>query len=107
MHMVNTLSTFSIHFFFLPFITDKPKILKSPKPTLLLNETDSVVLTCKASGCPVPLIIWKRKDNDKKLHTGNSFVISKISRRQHGSYLCIAKTMDSEVNATTYIDVQC
>ncbi|XP_076356551.1 lachesin-like isoform X2 [Tachypleus tridentatus] len=80
-----------------------PEIIGSESSTdLLVREGINVTLKCIAKGYPVPVITWRREDEQplylqkrkNKLKatsiTGETVNISKVSRLHMGAYLCIA-----------------
>ena len=89
------------------FMTEKPTIIQSPEPLLLRNVSDSVTLTCVATGCPDPEVKWKNVSSNTILHVGNSYHIPKVSRVHDGSYACMATTGGVAVTETTDIKIQC
>ena len=72
-----------------------------------MNETDSIDLICAATGCPQPMITWKKVGDTKILHTGSSYTISNIQKAQNGLYVCSTTTAGATVNATTKLTIQC
>ena len=89
------------------FVTETPKITKRPQSSLTRNVSESIVLTCDASGCPKPEITWKRVGSNSVSHGRSSYHIPSISRSDDGSYVCFATTGGVTVNATTELKVQC
>ncbi|XP_049963885.1 lachesin-like isoform X1 [Schistocerca serialis cubense] len=72
-----------------------PSIRMSPADgELKARKGGTVTLECKASGNPVPSIIWTRKDNTlptgEKSVEGFSITLEKIDRHQAGVYQCTA-----------------
>ena len=47
-----------------------PNIVDDENNDVSVNEGDNVTLTCKATGKPVPRIVWRREDG-QKLITNN------------------------------------
>ncbi|XP_015603649.1 lachesin [Cephus cinctus] len=67
-------------------------------------EGENATLSCKASGRPQPLVLWRREKNKfilvRGLHEqlervdsafGEKLELARVDRRQMGAYLCIAK----------------
>ncbi|RZF39683.1 hypothetical protein LSTR_LSTR012309, partial [Laodelphax striatellus] len=73
-----------------------PPSIKTSPPTgqLTARKGGSVTLECKASGNPVPTIIWTRKDDSlpsgEKALEGFSITLEKVDRHQAGVYQCTA-----------------
>ncbi|KXJ09501.1 Peroxidasin-like [Exaiptasia diaphana] len=78
-------------------------VYNSSKHTV--NESDSVTLTCKADGFPVPKISWTKSAGSVTLHkTGNNYTISHVNRSDDGIYICTASN-GIGINATARIKV--
>lgn len=72
-----------------------PSIRTSPSSgQLTARKGGSITLECKASGNPVPVIYWSRKDNPlpngEKAFEGFSITLDKVDRHQAGVYQCTA-----------------
>ncbi|XP_067634489.1 lachesin isoform X2 [Eurosta solidaginis] len=71
---------------------------------LAVQEGEDATLSCKATGNPMPRVIWRREDGEMILirkpgsrevmkvesYSGSSLKLSRLERRQMGAYLCIA-----------------
>ncbi|XP_036345395.1 lachesin-like isoform X1 [Rhagoletis pomonella] len=71
---------------------------------LAVQEGEDATLTCKATGNPMPRVIWRREDGEMILirktgsrelmkvesYSGSSLKLVRLERRQMGAYLCIA-----------------
>ncbi|XP_065202964.1 lachesin-like isoform X2 [Planococcus citri] len=72
-----------------------PSIRTTPSNgQLTARKGGSITLECKASGNPVPSILWSRKDNalpsGEKAVEGFSITLEKVDRHQAGVYQCTA-----------------
>ncbi|KAK7580643.1 hypothetical protein V9T40_001272 [Parthenolecanium corni] len=72
-----------------------PSIRTTPANGLLTaRKGGSITLECKASGNPVPNIMWSRKDSSlpsgEKTIEGFSITLDKVDRHQAGVYQCTA-----------------
>lgn len=51
--------------------------------------TDSITLTCKASGDPEPEYKWFKENNNETIISGtNLYVIEDVTRNNSGVYIC-------------------
>ncbi|XP_022211531.1 lachesin [Drosophila obscura] len=71
---------------------------------MAVQEGEDATLTCKATGNPLPRVIWRREDGEMILirkpgsrelmkvesYNGSSLRLLRLERRQMGAYLCIA-----------------
>lgn len=72
-----------------------PSIRTSPSNgQLTVRKGGTITLECKASGNPVPSIIWSKKDSSlpsgEKSLEGFSITLEKVDRHQAGVYQCTA-----------------
>ncbi|XP_039279416.1 limbic system-associated membrane protein isoform X1 [Nilaparvata lugens] len=72
-----------------------PSVRTSPASgQLTARKGGTVTLECKASGNPVPTILWSRKDDSlpsgEKALEGFSITLEKVDRHQAGVYQCTA-----------------
>uniref|UniRef100_A0A1B6E7S8 Ig-like domain-containing protein n=1 Tax=Clastoptera arizonana TaxID=38151 RepID=A0A1B6E7S8_9HEMI len=85
-----------------------PSIRTSPSSgQLTARKGGTITFECKASGNPVPSIVWSRKDNalpsgDKTIE-GFSITLEKIDRHQAGVYQC---TASNGVGEPVTVDMQ-
>ncbi|KDR23453.1 Lachesin, partial [Zootermopsis nevadensis] len=81
-----------------PDITDE-----ETSSDLTVREGENATMMCRATGHPVPRILWRREDGEglilrkglrdvTKVDTfsGDTLTLVKLDRRQMGAYLCIA-----------------
>ncbi|XP_067007023.1 lachesin [Anabrus simplex] len=85
-----------------------PSIRMSPgSGQLKARKGGTVTLECKASGNPVPSILWTRKDNTlptgEKSVEGFSITLEKVDRHQAGVYQC---TASNGVGEPVTVDMQ-
>ena len=73
-----------------PF-SDAPSIVYISHDTLA-NETDEVKLFCNSTGNPRPNITWTflNGSNSRNLPTGETLILSNVTRNQAGTYQCTA-----------------
>ncbi|VVC43062.1 Immunoglobulin subtype,Immunoglobulin-like domain,Immunoglobulin-like fold,Immunoglobulin subtype [Cinara cedri] len=89
---------------------------ESSSSTVAVREGLNASLTCKAKGNPEPRIVWKREngfnitvDKRKKVekHYGNVLNLTKVTRADMGSYLCIASNgVPPSVSKRIVLDVE-
>lgn len=92
--------------FFFPI--DQPSIVYiSSKQTV--NESDSVTISCKADGFPVPTITWTKSSGDPMPpHIGDTYTIHHASKSDAGIYMCKASNqIGNDATANTEVIVQC
>ncbi|XP_055615474.1 lachesin isoform X2 [Toxorhynchites rutilus septentrionalis] len=78
-------------------------IAEDTSSDVIVPEGSSVKLTCRAKGQPEPIVTWKREDGTEIVlkdaagtkqsvisYRGEVLKLTKISRSEMGSYLCIA-----------------
>ncbi|XP_074832839.1 V-set and immunoglobulin domain-containing protein 10-like 2 [Carettochelys insculpta] len=65
------------------------------------NEQEEVVLTCLAPSNPPSHYIWFY--NSSQVHSGQKYVIAKISRTQTGTYTCLAQNTHLDTRAQTTV----
>ncbi|XP_066907483.1 lachesin isoform X2 [Halyomorpha halys] len=85
-----------------------PTIRTSPASgQLTARNAGTVTLECKASGNPVPSVLWSRKDNNlpsgEKTKEGFSITLEKIDRHHAGVYQC---TANNGVGKPITVDMQ-
>ncbi|XP_073988666.1 klingon isoform X2 [Rhodnius prolixus] len=85
-----------------------PSIRTSPASgQLTARKGGTITLECKASGNPVPSILWSRKDNSlptgEKAMEGFSITLEKVDRHQAGVYQC---TANNGVGDPVTVDMQ-
>ncbi|XP_023247731.1 lachesin-like [Copidosoma floridanum] len=95
-----------------PNILDK----ESSPSNIAVREHQNVTLTCKAEGHPEPKLKWRREDNqgisvDRRtkvpMYEGNSLNLTKITRMEMGSYLCIASNgVPPSISKRILVDVE-
>ncbi|XP_022170746.1 lachesin-like isoform X1 [Myzus persicae] len=89
---------------------------ESSTSTVAVREGLNISLTCKAKGNPEPRIVWKREngfnitvDKRKKVEKqhGNVLNLTKVSRADMGSYLCIASNgVPPSVSKRIVLDIE-
>ncbi|XP_014256573.2 MAM domain-containing glycosylphosphatidylinositol anchor protein 2-like isoform X2 [Cimex lectularius] len=90
-----------------------PSIRTSPASgQLTARKGGTITLECKASGNPVPSILWSRKDNSlpsgEKALEGFSITLEKVDRHQAGVYQCTANNgVGDPVTVDMQLDVLC
>ncbi|XP_037936284.1 roundabout homolog 3 [Teleopsis dalmanni] len=88
---------------FLDVVIPPDFVAEETSSDVVVPEGSSVKLTCRARGYPDPIVTWRREDGNEivlKDSTGTKTLVSsyrgevlkltKISRNEMGSYLCIA-----------------
>ena len=83
------------------FVTDGPEITNGHSITYQRCLTGSVSITCEAVGFPHPSVQIMFAGTSKKNGTGSAvYNISSIQAADFGNYICVAKSVLKEVNAT-------
>ena len=91
---------------FLIFL-DPSNIDQAPSNKTIV-EGSNVTLHCNATGSPASNITWTKDGSPTVLHEGEEYVISNISRQQHGNYKCTAWNGVGEQSKTSFsINVLC
>ncbi|XP_034652865.1 protein amalgam [Drosophila subobscura] len=88
---------------FLDVVIPPDFISEDTSSDVIVPEGSSVRLTCRARGYPEPIVTWRREDGNEIVlkdnvgtktlapsFRGEVLKLSKISRNEMGSYLCIA-----------------
>ncbi|ETN64087.1 muscle M-line assembly protein unc-89 [Anopheles darlingi] len=98
-----THAIYSLTIGYLDVVIPPDFIAEDTSSDVIVPEGSSVKLTCRAKGYPGPVVTWRREDGNeialkdatgaKQLVTsyrGEVLKLTKISRSEMGSYLCIA-----------------
>ena len=82
-------------------------VTSSPEP--LLEDTDSVILTCTADANPPPTYLWVRKAGaGGEVGRGPVLTISPVDRGDIDTYSCIASnSLGSSAPRAVNVDVHC
>ncbi|XP_077287306.1 hemicentin-1-like [Arctopsyche grandis] len=73
---------------------------------ITVNISDSVTLTCKVDGIPMPNVSWYYNENfDSAIHIGESVNLHNVSLTDAGKYTCIAKNDYEEVDDDLYLNI--
>ena len=85
--------------------TVPPKIIRRSSATVDKEEGEDVKLLCNASGDPKPFIRWTK--DGKLLQSSNTteFLISKIERKDGGSYVCTASNPAGSAFYSVFVKV--
>ncbi|XP_068158214.1 protein CEPU-1 [Drosophila tropicalis] len=88
---------------FLDVVIPPDFISEDTSSDVIVPEGSSVRLTCRARGYPEPIVTWRREDGNEIVlkdsmgtktlvtsYRGEVLKLTKISRNEMGSYLCIA-----------------
>ena len=81
----------------------------SPVNNKTVNESDSIIFYCNASGFPPPRIEWsKLEDETAVFPAGKELNITRVNRTDSGTYVCTAKNgVYPNATASTVLNVQC
>ena len=82
-------------------------VTSSPEP--LVEDTDSVILTCTADANPPPTYLWVRKAGvGGEVGRGPVLTISPVDRGDIDTYSCIASnSLGSSAPRAVSVDVHC
>ena len=87
-----------------------PNLVATPPSSITVQENDDVVITCKATGYPVPQITWfsgMKQVNRRMYNTENgTLTIREIKFSERGSYRCEARNFVGIAKFTTTITVE-
>ncbi|KAI8121633.1 Lachesin [Lucilia cuprina] len=88
---------------FLDVVIPPDFVSEDTSSDVIVPEGSSVKLTCRARGYPEPIVTWRREDGNEIVlkdsvgtktmvssYRGEVLKLTKISRNEMGSYLCIA-----------------
>ncbi|XP_065364875.1 leucine-rich repeats and immunoglobulin-like domains protein 1 [Calliphora vicina] len=88
---------------FLDVVIPPDFVSEDTSSDVIVPEGSSVKLTCRARGYPEPIVTWRREDGNEIIlkdnvgtktlvssYRGEVLKLTKISRNEMGSYLCIA-----------------
>ena len=79
--------------------------------TLAVAEGDDLVVSCQATGSPVPVIEWRRQMDGKVIgnlsEVSGDLVIPGIKRTDAGAYICTADNHHAKAFTVTKIIVEC
>ena len=88
----------------------KPVIATSPSEELIVSEGSAASLECSiVSGTPTPEVKWVKKDQEEEEIAGTTLSFPVISRKDAGSYLCLADNgfSPSPVQKEVRVQVDC
>ncbi|XP_073446719.1 limbic system-associated membrane protein-like isoform X2 [Dendrobates tinctorius] len=75
----------------------KPQVLDIKVDPPLHNDGDTVTMTCKAVGLPIPTYKWKTTSPDVQFSADNSTItINNMKGHHHGKYRCTASNMHGD-----------
>ena len=76
----------------------EPVITTLPEDELIVTEGSLASLECSiVSGTPTPEVKWVKKDSEMEAIIGTTLSFSSISRKDAGTYLCLADNGFSSV----------
>ena len=76
----------------------EPVITTLPEDELIVNEGSQASLECSVvSGTPTPEVRWVKKDGEMEAIIGTTLSFSGISRKDAGTYLCMADNRFSSI----------
>ena len=75
---------------------------------MIVNESDSKLLYCNASGKPPAVITWTKEGDTNFRKTGEALLLSNVTKNDTGRYICTAFSGYGK-NAAAYatVTVQC
>lgn len=90
-------------------VIEMPYIEDGPKPTLT-NESDSLILNCRAKGSPKPEIYWMINGQNCKWDSqivvnGSRLFIKSVEKRHAGVVQCFARNVVGEVTSWDLLQV--
>ena len=100
------LSPITIIYFTAPFFCLVPVQFAVLPQNVTVNETNSIVMSCDASGFPTPSLTWTK--NGKFVSQLKQLNIQRSNRSDAGMYVCTASNgVGQDKTAKTYVTVQC
>ena len=91
--------------FALMTVTDRLKFTQTPPLTVSIEEKSNLMLNCAARGTIV--IIWKRAGQNLAqnhvVYRNGTLLVQNFSRKDAGSYTCVAKNAYRSIEATTVV----
>ena len=88
------------------FSTDEPSVTIQQCSTPV-TEGKNATLQCTATGNPAPNITWIRASTGEVVSYNKMISITAISRRESGSYDCLAWNAIGNNSKTCTMDVHC
>ena len=86
-------------------VTDRLKFTQTPPLTVSIEEKSILMLNCAAPGTIV--IIWKRAGQNLPqnhvVYRNGTLLVQNFSRKDAGSYTCVAKNAYRSIEATTVV----
>uniref|UniRef100_A0ABM5GDB4 Hemicentin-1 n=1 Tax=Pogona vitticeps TaxID=103695 RepID=A0ABM5GDB4_9SAUR len=87
-----------------------PKFIELPGD-VALNKGEQLRLTCKATGVPIPQIIWTFNNNIipaqyDGMNGLSELVIERVSKEDSGTYVCTAENLVGSVKALGFVYVK-
>ena len=73
----------------------------------IVNKGQCVILSCSASGCPAPVITWKKTGNDTFYHVGGTYIFYNPVPNDQGEYICNATAQGQTRSEKGTLIVQC
>jgi hypothetical protein len=67
-----------------------PSVTFYPKKSQIINEGDTLILKCGATGDPLPNITWTMSNSTSVISYEPLLTIRNISRFDEGTYVCMA-----------------
>ncbi|XP_048579095.1 uncharacterized protein LOC5509856 isoform X2 [Nematostella vectensis] len=67
----------------------RPHNTTATPASLMINETDPILLTCRSTGNPIPEFKWTK--NGRVIHVGHVINIARSFKTDEGVYTCVAQ----------------
>ena len=91
------------------FSSVPPRITTEPERESKVSVGENLMLTCSASGDPLPEVTWNKEGQVLRLFnvTGPVLHLVKVTREDFGSYKCTAKNKVGESSRPSLVNIAC
>ncbi|CAH3104706.1 unnamed protein product [Porites lobata] len=86
-----------------------PRITTEPERESKVSVGENLMLTCSASGDPLPEVTWNKEGQTLRLFnvTGPVLRLVNVTREDFGSYKCTAKNKVGEASRPSLVNIAC
>ena len=91
------------------FSSVPPRITTEPERESKVSVGENLMLTCSASGDPLPEVTWNKEGQTLRLFnvTGPVLRLVNVTREDFGSYKCTAKNKVGEASRPSLVNIAC